>query len=77
MKGMIRFGKKGKLNPKYAGPYKILKDIVKVAYDLELQGDIEAVHSVFHITLLKKCVSDLASIVPLESVAVKDSLTYE
>ncbi|WMV54949.1 hypothetical protein MTR67_048334 [Solanum verrucosum] len=77
MKGVMRFGKKGKLSPRYVGPYRILKKVGKVAYELELPADLAAVHPVFHISLLKKCVGDTASIVPLESVAVKDSLSYE
>ncbi|WMV20230.1 hypothetical protein MTR67_013615 [Solanum verrucosum] len=77
MKWVMRFGKKGKLSPRYVGPYRILKRIGKVAYELELPADLAAVHPVFHISLLKKCVGDPASIVPLESVAVKDSLSYE
>ncbi|WMV37755.1 hypothetical protein MTR67_031140 [Solanum verrucosum] len=77
MKGVMRFGKKGKLSPRYVGPYRILKRIGKVAYELELPADLAVVHPVFYISLLKKCVGDPASIVPLESVAVKDSLSYE
>ena len=77
MKGVMRFGKQGKLSPRYVGPYKILKRIGKVAYELELPAKLEAVHSIFDISLLKKWVGDPASIVPLESVAVKDSLSYE
>ncbi|WMV33879.1 hypothetical protein MTR67_027264 [Solanum verrucosum] len=77
MKGVMRFGKKGMLSPRYVGPYRILKRIGKVAYELELTADLAAVHPVFHISLLKKCVGDPTSIVPLESVAVKDSLSYE
>ncbi|WMV09966.1 hypothetical protein MTR67_003351 [Solanum verrucosum] len=77
MKGVMRFGKKGKLSPRYLGPYRILKRIGKVAYELELPADLTTVHPVFHISLLKKCVGDPASIVPLESVAMKDSLSYE
>ena len=46
-------------------------------YELELPEELAAVHPVFHISLLKKCVGDPASVVPLESVAVKDSLSYE
>ncbi|WMV09638.1 hypothetical protein MTR67_003023 [Solanum verrucosum] len=77
MKGVMRFGKKGKFTPRYVSPYRILKMIGKVAYELELPADLAAVHPVFHISLLKKCVGDPASVVPLESVAVKDSLSYE
>ncbi|WMV09155.1 hypothetical protein MTR67_002540 [Solanum verrucosum] len=73
----MRFGKKGKLSPKYVGPYQISKRIGKVAYELELPADLAAMHLVFHISLLKKCVGDPASMVPLESVAEKDSLSYE
>ena len=67
MKGVMGFGKKVKLSSRYVVPYKILKIICKVTYELELPAD----------SLLKKCVGDLASVVPLESVAVKHSLSYE
>ena len=77
MKGVMRFGKKKKVIPTYVGPYKILKRVGKVAFELELPAELPAVHPVFHISLLKKCVDDPASIVPLESVAVKDSLSYK
>ena len=72
MKGVIRFGKKGKLNPIYVVPYKILKRVCKVAYELELPVDLAAVHPVLHISLLKKCVGDPASVVPIQSVAMKE-----
>ena len=71
------FVKKGKLSPRYVVPYKILKRIGKVAYELKLRAKLEVVYPVFHISLLKKCVGDPPSIVPLESVAMKDSLSYE
>ncbi|WMV41893.1 hypothetical protein MTR67_035278 [Solanum verrucosum] len=71
----MRFGKKGKLSPRYVGPYRILKRIGKVAYELELLIDLAAVHPVFHISLLKKCVGDPVSVVPLDTVVVKDSLS--
>ena len=74
MKGVMRFGKKGKLNPRYVGPYKILKKISKVAYELELPTKLAAVYPVFHISLLKKCVGDPTSIVPLESEVMEESV---
>ena len=77
MRGVIRFGKKGKISPRYVGPYKILKRVGKVTYELELPAKLAAVHPVFNISLLNKCLGYLASLVPLESVAVKDSLSYE
>ena len=49
MKGVMRFGKKGKLSPRYVGPYKILKRVSKVAYELELTAELAAVHPIFHI----------------------------
>ena len=54
-----------------------MKRIGKVPYELELPKKLAVVHPVFHISLLKKCVGDPASIVPLESVAVKNSLSYD
>ncbi|WMV45343.1 hypothetical protein MTR67_038728 [Solanum verrucosum] len=69
--GVMRVGKKGKFSPRYVGPYRIFKRIGKVAYELELPADLAVVHPVFPISLLKKCVGDPASIVPLESMAVK------
>ena len=51
MKGVMRFGKKGKRSPRYVGPYKILKRIGKVAYELQLPAKLAAVHPVFHISL--------------------------
>ena len=77
MKGVMRFGKKGKLSARYVVPYKIMKRIGKVEYELEFPPKLATVHPVFHISLLKKCVGDQTSIVPLESVTVKDSLSYE
>ena len=65
MKGVMRFGKKGNLSPRYVGPYNILKRISKLAYELELPADLAAEHPVFYISHLKKCVRDPASIVPL------------
>ena len=77
MEGVIRFGKKGKINSRYIGPYKILKRVSKVVYELELLVELAAVHPVFQISLLKKYVGDPTSIISLESVVVKDGPTYK
>ncbi|WMV25113.1 hypothetical protein MTR67_018498 [Solanum verrucosum] len=77
MKGVMRFGKEGKLRPFYVGSYQILSLIDKVAYELELPNDLVSIHPVFHVSLLKKCVRDLMSIVPLEGLGVKENLSYE
>ena len=77
MKGVMRFAKKGKLTPRYVGPYKILERSIKVAYELDLLAELAIVHLIFHISLLKKNVGDPATIVPLKNVAVKDSISYE
>ncbi|WMV60292.1 hypothetical protein MTR67_053677 [Solanum verrucosum] len=77
MKGVMRFGKKGKLSPRYIGPYRIAKRIGNVAYELELPQELAAVHPVFHISMLKKCIGDPSLILPTESIKIKDNLSYE
>ncbi|WMV06986.1 hypothetical protein MTR67_000371 [Solanum verrucosum] len=78
MKGVVRFGKKGKLSPRYVGPYKVMRRIGKVAYELELPSEMDLVHPVFHASMLRKCVGDPNAIVPLDVVGVvEDNLTYE
>ncbi|WMV57979.1 hypothetical protein MTR67_051364 [Solanum verrucosum] len=77
MKGVMRFGKKWKLSPRYIGPYRIAKRISNVAYELELPQELATVHSVFHISMLKKCIGDPSLIPPTESIRIKDKLCYE
>ncbi|GJZ98696.1 putative reverse transcriptase domain-containing protein [Tanacetum coccineum] len=57
-KGVIRFGKRGKLNPRYIGPFKIIAKVGTVAYHLELLEKLSRVHSTFHVSKLKKCMAD-------------------
>ncbi|XP_055826339.1 uncharacterized protein LOC129894704 [Solanum dulcamara] len=77
MKGVMRFGKKGKLSPRYIGPYQITRRIGEVAYELDLPSDLEAVHPVFHVSMLRKCVGDPSRIFPIEDVQITDELSYE
>ncbi|WMV38682.1 hypothetical protein MTR67_032067 [Solanum verrucosum] len=77
MKGVMRFGKKGKLSPRYSGPYRIAKRIDNVAYKLERPRELAAVHPVFHISMLKKCMGDPSLIIPTKNIEIKDSLSYE
>ena len=65
MKGVRRFGIKGKLSPHFVGPFKILERIGVVAYRLALPPSLDKVHDVFHISMLRKCVSDPDQIVEL------------
>ncbi|GKG30838.1 hypothetical protein Tco_0423326, partial [Tanacetum coccineum] len=57
-KGVVRFGKRGKLNPRYVGPFKVLKKVGAIAYKLELPQELSRVHNTFHVSNLKKCYSD-------------------
>ena len=67
-KGITRFGKKGKLAPRYVGPLKILERIGSVAYRLKLPTELSRVHDVFHISNLKKCLYDESLAVPLDEI---------
>ena len=71
IKGVVRFGKKGKLSPCYVDPYENLQRVVKVAYELKLPSHLASVHPVFHVSMLKKCIGDLESIVLINGLGVK------
>ncbi|KAH0652607.1 hypothetical protein KY289_030285 [Solanum tuberosum] len=77
VKGVIGFENKGELSPHFVGPYEILRRIDKAAYKLDLTNELSSVHSVFHVSVLKKCVGDPTSIVSLEGLEVKENLAYE
>ncbi|GJU69351.1 putative reverse transcriptase domain-containing protein [Tanacetum coccineum] len=75
-KGVIRFGKRGKLNPRYIGPFKIIAKVGTVAYRLELPEKLSRVHSTFHVSKLKKCLADEPLAIPLDEIQVDDKLHF-
>ncbi|GKA86423.1 hypothetical protein Tco_0808134, partial [Tanacetum coccineum] len=75
-KGVVRFGKRGKLNPRYVGPFKVLKKVGEVAYKLELPEELSIVHNTFHVSNLKKCHADEPLAVPLDGLHLDDKLHF-
>ncbi|CAM8890565.1 unnamed protein product [Rhodiola kirilowii] len=77
MKGLMRFGKKGKLSPRYIGLFEILERVDNVAYRLALPPTLSSVHPVFHISMLWKYISDPSHVLKYERVQMDDTLTYD
>ncbi|GJX10140.1 putative reverse transcriptase domain-containing protein [Tanacetum coccineum] len=75
-KGVIRFGKRGKLSPRYVGPFKIIERIGPVAYRLELPEKLRGIHNTFHVSNLKKCLADENLVIPLEEIQLDDKLHF-
>ena len=76
-KHVLKFGKKGKLAPRYIGPFEVLQRVGKVAYKLALPPSMDKVHDVFHVSLLRKYISDPSHVLKIEEVELKDNLVYE
>ncbi|KAL4016922.1 hypothetical protein IC575_024593 [Cucumis melo] len=77
MKGVLRFEKKGKLSPRFVGPFEILERIDPVAYRLALPPSLSAVHGVFHVSMLRKHVPDPTHVVGFEPLQISENLSYE
>ncbi|GJQ95021.1 putative reverse transcriptase domain-containing protein [Tanacetum coccineum] len=75
-KGVVRFGKRGKLNPRYVRPFKVLEKVGEVAYKLELPEELSRVHNTFHVSNLKKCHADEPLAVPLDGLHLDDKLHF-
>nr|GEY00327.1 putative reverse transcriptase domain, ribonuclease H-like domain, aspartic peptidase domain protein [Tanacetum cinerariifolium] len=75
-KGVVRFGKRGKLNPRYVGPFKVLERIGDVAYKLDPPDELNRVHNTFHVSNLKKCHADEPLVVPLDGLHFDDKLQF-
>ncbi|GJR51574.1 hypothetical protein Tco_1402095 [Tanacetum coccineum] len=75
-KEVVRFGKRGKLNPRYVGPFKVLEKVGSVAYKLELPQELRRVHNTFHVSNLKKCYADEPLVFPLDGLHFDDKLQF-
>nr|GEX70262.1 reverse transcriptase domain-containing protein [Tanacetum cinerariifolium] len=75
-KGVIRFSKRGKLNPRYIGPFKVLAKVGIIAYRIKLPQKLSRVHSTFHVSYLKKCLSDEPLAIPLNEIHIDDKLHF-
>ncbi|XP_048491431.1 uncharacterized protein LOC125492760 [Beta vulgaris subsp. vulgaris] len=73
----MRFEKKGKLSPKFIGPYEILDRIGEVAYRLALPPGVDRAHNVFHVSQLRRYISDPSHVLQPESLQLDDNMTYE
>ncbi|GJR63445.1 putative reverse transcriptase domain-containing protein [Tanacetum coccineum] len=75
-KGVIHFGKKGKLAPRFVGPFEIIKKVGHVAYRLDLPEELNGVHDMFYVSNLKKCLADPTLKVPLDEIQVDANINF-
>ena len=73
----MRFGKKGKLSPRFIGPYEVIEKVGPLAYRLAFPPDLEKIHNVFHALMLRRYRSDQSHVVSLETIELRPDLTYE
>ena len=76
-KGVLRFGKRGKLSSRYIGPYEIVSKVGPVAYKLKLPPELSRIHDTFHVSMLRKYISDPSHVLREQPVQLKENLTYE
>ncbi|GJV54765.1 putative reverse transcriptase domain-containing protein [Tanacetum coccineum] len=75
-KGVVRFGKQGKLNPRYVRPFKVLEKVGAVTYKLKLPQELSRVYNTFHVSNLKKCYADEPLAIPLDVLHIDDKLHF-
>ena len=74
---VLRFGRKGKLAPRFIGPYQILERVGRVTYRLALPASLDRIHSVFHVSQLRKYVSDPSHVLEVQGLELSDDLSYQ
>ncbi|XP_070054735.1 uncharacterized protein [Nicotiana tomentosiformis] len=77
LKGITSFGKKGKLSPRFIGPFEVLRRVGEVAYKLALPPNLLGVHPVFHVSMLRRYHTDLSHVLDFSTVQLERSLGYE
>ncbi|XP_019237043.1 PREDICTED: uncharacterized protein LOC109217266 [Nicotiana attenuata] len=77
VKGVMRFGKRGKLSPGFIGPYEILDRVGAVAYRLALPPELSFIHPVFHVSMLRKCISDSSQVLEAPAIPLDEKLFYK
>ena len=73
----MRFGKNGKLNPRFIEPYEVIEKVGPLAYKLALPPELENIHNVFHVSMLRMYKSDPSHVVSSETIKLRPDLTYE
>ena len=76
-KEVLRFGRKGKLSPRYIGPFEILERVGPTAYRLALPMEMSKVHNVFHVSVLKKYVPDSTHVLEVQLIELREDLSYK
>ncbi|XP_070021591.1 uncharacterized protein [Nicotiana sylvestris] len=77
MQGVMRFGKRGKLSPRFIGPYEILDRVGAMAYRLALPPELSFIHPVFHVSMLRKCISNSYQAIEAPTILLDEKLSYE
>ena len=76
IRGVMRFGKSGKLSPRYVGPFEILKRVGEVAYQLALPPTLTSAHDVFHVSMLKKYIPDASHKIDYQDLEIREDMSY-
>ena len=76
-KGVVRFGKRGKLSPRYIGPYEIIERVDSLAYRFVLPPELSRIHNVFHVSILRKYIVDHSHVLEEQPISLQKDLSYD